>query len=114
MNSRQPLLLCGLGMRQQCLLQGRSAAGMDTHHGNPVLLGLLGGADDHFVGDGICKQDHQIGGTDLFLHGAVLLGEDLGLIAMALTDFLIAADHTFVAANNYYAHCVFLSLITCG
>ena len=73
-------------------------------HRDAVFLGLLGGADHHFVGNGAGKQNHQVGRADLLLHGAVLLGEYLGLVAVFLTYFLVAADHTFVAADNYNAH----------
>ena len=77
---------------------------MNPDNGDFVFLGLLHGTDHHLMRDGFGKQDHQIRGTDLFFHGTVFLGKDLGIVAVALTDLLIAADHTFVSADDDNAH----------
>ena len=73
-------------------------------HRNTVFLGLLRGANHHLVGNSAGKQDHQIGRADLLLHGTVLLGEYLRFVSVFLTYFLVATNHTLVAADNYYAH----------
>ena len=88
----------------QCLLQSGGAGGMDMQHRNAVFLGLLGGADHHLVRNRAGKQNHQVWRTDLLLHGTVFLGKHLCLIAVLLAYLLVAANHTFVSADNYNAH----------
>ena len=83
---------------------------MNMQHRNTVLFGLLCGTDHHFMGDSAGEQDHKIRRTDLLFHGAVFLGENLGLIPVLFADFLLAADHTFITANDNNAHKGILSL----
>ena len=55
---------------------------------------------DHLVGNGIGKQDKNIGASHLFIHVRGHLGKDLCLAFVVLADFLILTDHTVMSANN--------------
>ena len=73
-------------------------------NGYVVPLGLLYGTDDHLVRDGPGEYDHQVRRPNLLLHGPVFLCKDLGAESVAFADILVAADHTFVAADDDCAH----------
>ena len=59
---------------------------------------------DHLMGYGTSEQHQQVGRTDLVLHRAGHLGEDLGPAAVLLAEVFILTHHTVVAAYDYYAH----------
>ena len=75
-----------------------------------AALELAQRALHHLVGHGIGEKDRQIRAAQLVPQAAGGLGEDLRLTLVAFAKLPVAALHTFVAAKNYNAHRLVLSV----
>ena len=58
----------------------------------------------HLVGYRVGEDYHQIRLSDPVREASLIFAEDLGLAAVLLTEVYILSFHTFVAANDHYAH----------
>ena len=96
-------------MFRQHVVKRRRAAGTDSGNGNVVALGLLGGADDHFMGNRIGKENQQIRTPQLLFQRPVFFCKNLCLAAIAFTDTLVLTSHSLIASDTYNAHFTFLS-----
>lgn len=70
---------------------------------------LTDGEAHHFMRDGIGEEDKDIGRTDRTesVHG---LWVNLGFTVILTAEVFIMADHTFISANDHYAHLVLVLL----
>ena len=98
---------CSAGSQQ--IPQRCDAAALYPCNGHIIFLGCLDSTLHHLVGHGIGKKDHQIGIPQFVPKSAGGLREDLRLTLIALAKVLIAAFHTFVAAQNHNTHKLVLS-----
>ena len=78
-------------------------------YGNLVPLGFPGSADDHFVGNGIGKDNQKVRASHFLFQGTVFLGKHLGFAAISLADVFVLTLHAFVSADNYNTHSFSLS-----
>jgi hypothetical protein len=59
---------------------------------------------EHFMGQRAGKADHQIRISQLILEAAGGLYKDLRFAVVLFTEFLVLPFHTFIAAEDDYAH----------
>ena len=85
-------------------MQCGGAAGVNPSDGDILFLGLLGCADDHFVGNRVGEQNQKVRVAQIFAQHSLLFGIDLGLAAEFFTDILILTHHAFVAADDDDTH----------
>ena len=76
-----------------------------------AALELAHRALHHLVRHRAREEDHQVGASHFLAEAAAGLGENFALTLIAVTQVLVAALHTFVAAENDDAHKLLLSLI---
>ena len=81
---------------------------MDSCDRNIVFLCFLGSSDDHFVGYGVGKENHQIRIPNFFLNGAMLFREHLCFTSIVFTDICILTHHSFISTDNYDTHLLYL------
>ena len=100
---------CSAGSQQ--IPQRCDAAALYPCNGHIIFLGCLDSTLHHLVGHRAGKKDHQIGSAHFFAQTAARLRKDFALTPIAVTQVLIAALHTLVAAENHNAHKMLPSLI---
>lgn len=91
--------------------QRGGAAGMAAFNADILAARLDHGAVDHFVGDCIGKQDHQIRRADLILHAAAHLSKNLGPAAASFADISVLTLHAVIPADDHHTHIVFPFLL---
>ena len=77
---------------------------MTAYHAGCAVVDSVQGTFYHLMGNRIGKQDQKVRTSDLLIHVGAHLGKDLCLAFEFLTYLLVLANHTVMAADNYYAH----------
>ena len=72
------------------------------------------GTLDHFVGDGMGEEDHEIGTADPVVHAPLHFAEDFCFAAVFLAQVLILTLHTFITADDDNTHEYFSDLLWCS
>lgn len=97
-------------MFAQQIPQGSCTAAMNPCDWHGVLLCGFHCTLNHFVGNGVGEQNHQIRRADFLFQRAGFLWKYLCLTAVFLTDVRIFPAHAFVSTDNYNAHKILLVL----